>query len=218
MRKVVIAFAVAALGACTTDSYDTGTGELSLMRADFVEAHSTEGNVVDYVVTDDGDRLSLSPRPSAEWIEKADTIYRAVMYYNRKGSGEAEPIVLSPVPVLVPVPAEKHDSISTDPVRFESMWTSADGKYINMGIYLKVGKVDGDAELHTIGIIDDGAVFNPDGTKTARLRLYHDQGDVPEYYSSKYYVSIPCGRIAADSVIVTVNTYDGTVKWRTRIP
>lgn len=218
MRKTIIALAAAVLAGCTTDSYDSGTGYYSLMRADFVEAHSAADNTIDYIVTDAGDRLLLSPRTSASWIEKADTFYRAIAYYNPAGSDAAEPLSLSSVPVLVPVKASNYESISTDPVRTESLWMSANGKYINMGIYLKVGQIDEGAELHAIGIIDDGTVTNPDGTRTARLRLYHSQGDVPEYYSSKYYVSIPCDRITADSVAVTINTYDGSAEWRLPMP
>lgn len=206
--------AVAALTACTIDSYDTGTGAYSLTQADFVEAHSDGNREVDYVLTDDGERLTVSSRIAPEWMETADTLYRAVLYYNKVSSTEAEPMALSLIPTLLPAPKEKYDEVRTDPVKFESLWISGNGRYLNIGLYLKVGHIDEDAELHTIGLIDDGTVTNSDGTRTARLRLYHDQGDVPEYYSSKYYVSIPCKVFDTDSVSITLNTYDGPVERR----
>lgn len=217
MRKIVTVMAVAALTACTIDSYDTGTGAYSLTQADFVEAHSDGNREVDYVLTDDGERLTVSSRIAPEWMETADTLYRAVLYYNKVSSTEAKPMALSLIPTLLPAPKEKYDEVHTDPVKFESLWISGNGRYLNIGLYLKVGQIDEEAELHTIGLIDDGTVTNSDGTRTARLRLYHDQGDVPEYYSSKYYVSIPCNVFDTDSVSITLNTYDGPVERRLRL-
>lgn len=219
MRRTIAATAAAlTLAACTIDSYDTGTGEYSLTQADFVEAHSDAELAVDYVLTDTGERLTLSPRPSASWITTADSLYRAIIYYNKVSDTEAEPLSLSSVPTLTPVPAEEfEDGIVTDPVNFESLWISSSGKYVNLGFYIKVGQIDEDMELHTIGIIDEGTVTNDDGTRTVCLRFYHDQGDVPEYYSSKYYASIPCAALDADSLALTINTYDGTVERRLRL-
>lgn len=220
MRRIIVAMTAAlTLAACTIDSYDTGTGKYSLTRADFVEAHSDAEGSVDYIITDSGERLTLLPRVSADWIITADSLYRATIYYNKVSDTEAEPINLSSVPTLLPTPAEKfEDGLLTDPVTLESLWVSTGGRWLNIGFYLKVGQIGEDARLHTIGLIDEGSVTNPDGTVTARLRLYHDQGDVPEYYSSKYYVSIPCAAIAADSAAIIINTYDGPAERRLRIP
>lgn len=209
--------AVVALAACETDSYESGEGSLSLTRADFVELYTDSRAAVSRVVTDDGELLSLSATPVPEWVNRPDTVYRAVMYYDREGDGAATPVSIAPVPVLTPVAVEKFETVCTDPVRFESLWTSGSGKYLNIGMYLKNG-TPGDADSHhTIGVVLDGITRNGDGTNTARLRLYHDQGGVPEYYSTRYYVSISGKAVDADSAAVTIVTYDGTVERRVRL-
>lgn len=218
LPAVALAVLLSGLSGCSTDSYDTGTGEYSLTQADFVEAHSVAGGYVDYVLTDGGASLMLTEPVAAGWAAKADTLYRAVLFYNLQSDSRAEAVSLSSIPVLVPKPADEFETISTDPVRFESLWLSTSGKFINAGIYLKSGQIDEGAELHTLGLIDDGTADNPDGTRTACLRLYHDQGDVPEYYSSRFYISIACQYIDADTVAIGINTYDGWVERRMPLP
>ena len=53
-----------------------------------------EGNLV---MTDDGDSLALSKPVELKWASKADSTYRALLYYN-KVEGKAEPVSLSNVP------------------------------------------------------------------------------------------------------------------------
>lgn len=198
------------LSACSSDSYDTGTGTYSLTRADFGEIHSAAPKTADYIVTDDGDRFTLTKPHNADWLAKADTLYRGIIYYNLKEDGRAEVVSMGAVPVLSAKPREEfEEGVMTDPVRFESLWLSASGRYVNVGFYLKNGTAEDSQALHTIGVVDEGTAGNADGTRTAVFRLYHDQGGVPEYYSTRYYVSIPCGTIDADSVRLLINTYDG---------
>lgn len=217
MRKGLLAMATVLLAACATDSYDSGTGKFSLTQADFVEAHTTSDNAVDYVLTDNGEKLTLTQRKTAAWIDTADTLYRAILYYNKVSNTEAEPVSLSRLPVLSPVIADSIGERHTDPVKFESMWISNNGRYINIGFYMKNGTTDAEPGQHTVGMMYEGERDNADGTRTVRLRLYHDQGDVPEYYSSKYYVSIACSGIDADSVSIAINTYDGPIERRVKL-
>lgn len=203
------------LASCQTDSYDKGEGELSLTRADFVVAHANNEKKIDKVVTDDGQTLTLQTPTSAKWITTADSLYRAVLYYNQRETTDkmVEPVALSQITTLSPLPLEKFkEGIKTDPVTFESIWKSRNGKYINIGMYLKIGQIDNDEVHHTVGIAMENVLTNADQTSTAYLTFYHDQGDVPEYYSSKYYISIPCNEIKADSVCITINSYKGIVK------
>lgn len=202
---------------CQTDSYDKGEGELSLTQADFVEAHADGSKRIDRVLTDDGQELTLQTPAEAKWITTADSVYRAVLYYNKVEGTPATvvPVALSAISTLSLHPAEYFkEGVKTDPVTFESMWKSRNGRYVNIGMYLKVGKTDSDEKLHRVGMVLEGIVTHPDRRTTACLRFYHDQGGVPEYYSSKCYVSIPCQEITADSVCVTLNTYGGTVTRR----
>lgn len=212
MRKLFILLTVAALMACDNDPYDTGTGTYSLMRADFCEAYTGEERAVEYVITDEEDVLILSPTVTASWITQPDTAYRALLYYNVSDDKIVEPLSISNIPVLMPHAAAAYDSIYTDPITFESVWISTSGKYLNIGFYLKNGQDDDEeSSLHTIGMVLEGITVNSDTTTTMSLRLYHDQGGVPEYYSSKYYASVPCSYLTTDSVTISFNTYDGEV-------
>ena len=57
----------------------------------------------------------------------------------------------------------------------------------------------------------DEVRVNADHTRTAYYRLLHDQGDAPEYYTNRRYVSILLPEDRPDSVRLTVNTYEGTI-------
>lgn len=199
------------LASCESDSYDKGEGELSLATAEFVEAHANGNKQMDYVITDNDDRLTVSPQPSVKWMTTPDSLYRALLYYNNVGEGVIEPLSITQVPTLSIYPDWMIQDIKTDPVTFESIWQSANGKYLNMAFYLKIGEVGKDAELHTISIIQDTIIQNADGTATSFMCLYHDQGDMPEHYSSKCYISIPRDSIKADSVCMGINTYKGVL-------
>ena len=199
------------LASCESDSYDKGEGELSLATAEFVEAHANGNKQMDYVITDNDDRLTVSPQPSVKWMTTPDSLYRALLYYNNVGECIIEPLSITQVPTLSIYPDWMIQDIKTDPVTFESIWQSANGKYLNMAFYLKIGEVGKDAELHTISIIQDTIIQNADGTATSFMCLYHDQGDMPEHYSSKCYISIPRVSIKADSVCMGINTYKGVL-------
>lgn len=198
-----------ALTACENDSYDKGEGTFSLTQADFVEAHANEAKAIDQVVTDDGNTYNVVPQPNPSWVVTADSTYRAAIYYNKVDDNTIKPIAVSRVPVASIVPPEEIKEMKTDPVTFESCWTSKNGKYINIAISLKVGDGDNDEAQHSVGIVGDELRINADGTKTALLTLFHDQGGVPEYYSTKFYMSLPCANVNADSVYISINTYSG---------
>lgn len=209
MKNALLLLPLLALAGCEAGGYDEGTGEYSLLTADFVEAHTDGGCAVDYALTDGGDSLALSPAVSVSWAARPDTIYRAVLYYDRAEGPAVRPRGLAAVPVLQVQPAGVVDSVLTDPVNMESAWLSASGRYLNMGLFLMTGEGSDTGARHTIGMVCDSVTVAEGGVSTAHLRLYHDQGGVPEYYSSKTYVSIARASIPADSVALTVNTYAG---------
>ena len=110
------------------------------------------------------------------------------------------------------IPIDQLDTVMmTDPVKFESAWMSKTGKYLNLSLYLMTGKTDDEQASQTLRIVRDTIMTNPDNTHTCYLRLYHDQGAVPEYYSTQVYASIATEQIEADSVKITMNTYKGVV-------
>lgn len=194
---------------CATDAYDKGEGEYSLMQAEMAEVHVDGDLQVDYFVTDDGGRYAVDAPYKSKWMTTPDSTYRAVAYFCKLGIGLADVRGFNQVGVIAP---KKRKELKTDPVRFESAWMSRGGAYLNAGIYLLLGATDDDKAIQTIGCQLDTLLRNDDGTKTLWLTLYHDQGNVPEYYSQRAYVSIPLSGTDADSVSLTVNTYDGTVR------
>ena len=226
MRNIIKIFLLTVaplLTACETDSYRTGDGALSAMRAEFVEAHTDADARVMAVETDGGERLTLTSPVVVGWMEKPDTVYRALFYYNYNkvdgdgGQPQAEPVAVSYVLVpSVTAAAGMTDDMKTDPVKFVSSWASTNGKYLNIELLLMTGKVDGDNAAQTVGVICDSVITGGDGARRMWCTLYHDQNGVPEYYSVETYVSIAVSRLPiepADGDIVTVdiNTYDGTI-------
>ena len=124
----------------------------------------------------------------------------------------AEPISVGevPCPVIIPL-SELEVEMKTDPVKFESAWMSKTGKYINLSFALKTGTTEDDEAIHSLRVVQDTIKMNPDGTSTSYLRLYHDQGGVPDYYSTQVYASIITSEVLADSACITINTYKGIV-------
>lgn len=207
--------AAPALVSCEQDDYDKGQGEYSLMQADFVEAHSNHAKNIDYVVTDDGDSLLITTTYTARWISTPDSVYRAILYYNKVNGGRsAEVISLSrSLTASMHAPSYfKKGGIKTDPIHMESLWIGKNRRYLNLSMLLMVGKNSNDSATHTLGIVADTVITHADGKRTGCLRLYHDQGKVPEYYSQRTYLSVPIRGITVDSLRLTVNTYnDGIV-------
>ena len=202
------------IGGCTQDAYDKGEGRYSLMRADFVEANSNAQKEIERITTDDGDILSASKPFKAKFVNTPDSVYRCVLYYNKVKDGNSqdvfEPISIGQVACQKIIPlAELDKEMKTDPVKFESAWMSKSGKYINLSLYLMTGSSEDEEAKHTLRIVQDTIVTNPDATRTSYLRIYHDQGGVPEYYSTQVYLSIITPGIPADSVRIQIPTYKG---------
>ena len=202
---------------CTQDGYDKGDGIYSYLRGDFVEAVVGADKTLVSLTTDDGETLPLKQPYSAKWITRPDTVYRCMLYYNkvREANGQyvADPISIGevPCPIITPL-AELETEMKTDPVKFESAWMGKTGKYLNLSLVLMTGTQDGEDATQRLVIVQDTILTNPDATRTCFLRLYHDQGGVPEYYSAQVYASILTSQIPADSVRISINTYKGVVE------
>lgn len=210
---------VFSLVACDNDSYETGDGSLSYMRADFVEAETDASARIISVVTDDNDKLNLTKPLSVKWAKDPKSVYRALLYYNRRtvtnSDYEAEPIGISQV--LMP-PVKTIDSfnngIKTDPVSFVSAWISANEKYLNLDLKVKTGSVSGDSQGQIIGMAYEITDGNVNSQQKVKLRFYHDQNNVPEYYSTQLYVSvllssIPVQLSQGDEIAIVIHTYEG---------
>ena len=195
----------------TQDAYEKGEGEYSLLRGDFAEAVVNSNKQVAKIITDDGDEMLVTSPYTAKWIAKADTTYRCMLYYN-KVEGKAEVVSMGQVPCAAIVPLSKFEKeLKTDPVKFESTWMSKTGRYLNLSIQVKSGVTDDTTAVQSLAIVSDTLITHSDGKQIRNLILHHDQGNVPEYYSTQVYVSIPTSRIDADSVRISINSYDGEV-------
>ena len=210
-RLLPLFLVLALLTACEQDVYDKGDNEYSNMRADFVEAFVGNNMQVDYVITDDDVRLQLTDSYTGKWIQRSDTTYRAVLYYDYVGE-KARPKSMAHVPTIpVKKLSQFKSGIKTDPLGMESVWLSGSRKYLNLCLILKTGAVDEEAKVQSLGIIGDTITVGPDGLRTYQLRVYHSQGGVPQYYSQRVYFSIPVSGLEADSLHLSINTYNGVV-------
>lgn len=218
MLKVKSILAILLLAACTTETYDSGDGKYSMMRADFVETRTDASGELYCAVTDDADSLVLSPKRTAKWAATPDSLYRALLYYNVPASGiEVKAISLTSIPAPRVRPKDEVKEITTDPVVFNSAWMSREGRYINLGLSLKTGQAEGVDEKQTVGLMCDEVTTDAEGHKHYMLTLLHEQNGVPQYYSAELFVSIASYRlpekpVKGDELTIKINTYNGTIE------
>jgi hypothetical protein len=217
-RFIILSFlyfyiAAMLMAACETETYDTGLGEYSLMQADLCELTVNGQGQGASFVTDDGDAYTLIAPYTAKWIETADTIYRTVIYYNKADASQAELMAISEIPTLRPHEHWKFKELSQDPLGIESAWLSKSGKYLNLGLLIKSGRIDDEEGIHTIGLAQDTLFVHPDGRRTAYYRFLHSQNDIPEYYTNRRYVSILLpSEQRPDTIHLQVQTYEGPLE------
>ena len=216
MKHLLRLLVIVLVASCTQDAYEKGEGTYSLMRGDFAEANVNSNREVTSITTDDGETLPLTSLATAQWISRPDTIYRCMLYYNKvkaaDGKLAAEVISLGRVPCLYVKPLTSFEkTYKDDPVKFESIWNSKSGKYLNLHLQLKTGYTEDSTAVQKLDVVTDSLISYPSGRRTLSLLLYHDQGNVPEYYSTQAYVSIPTTDLAVDSIRLYINTYSGPV-------
>ena len=205
------------LTCCTNDSYKTGDSDLSYLHADFVVARTATAQQVVEAVNDDGELLSFDEPYECKWATEANNTYRALLYYtfNKLEDKAPHAVSLINVPVLTPKPLAEGEPVGNDPVGFESMWLSKAQPYLNLSILLKTGTADGLDSKQIVGIVKNHVEDNTDGTQTHHMSFYHRQNGVPEYYTTRLYVSIPTADYhSGDTVVLTIYTYIGVVERR----
>ena len=135
LRLFIIAncqLSIVNLVSCTTDSYDKGQGKYSLMQAELVELSINSNKEATSFTLDDGTQYTFVLPTIAKWIETPDTVYRALLYYNKVTETTAEPVSLGAVPTLRAREHWKLEEQPEDPVGVESAWLSKNGKYLNI--------------------------------------------------------------------------------------
>ena len=203
------------LVSCSNEGYETGDGSYSYVRADFVEAHTVARGEFDSAVTDENEHLVLSPHAMEKWAGTADSTYRALLYYKKeKVAGQVVPFQIVSVLTVKYADTSRPDTLKTDPVTFQSLWRSKNGRYLNISFYVKTGQ-GGEMRYgpQTIGIRKDSVATAADGTRQVYITLTHDQNHMPQYYSSRAYLSLPLQEEDRTSVFhLTVNTYKGIIQ------
>ena len=96
-----IAFSIA-LTACTSEAYDSGDGTNSYLTADLVLLRTAPDKSVRSVQLDDGTELQLSNPFAKDWIERPDTVYRALLYYDQMSARSDAAVGANPnsIPVV----------------------------------------------------------------------------------------------------------------------
>lgn len=205
----ILLLSVVILAACEHDAYETGDSRYSYLRADFVEAHTNSNKGIYQAVNDDGETITLASPLSVSWATKADTTYRALLYYDKKDE-RVQGISISRIPV---VQYATVDTIGSDPLTFQSAWMSKNGKYLNIGFAVKTGKADGEDATQEIGMVCDSVKTSPLSPQTLYLRLTHAQNNVPQYYSARGYISVPTHQLPdGTNIVLRVNDYEGVVE------
>ena len=209
--------------ACHMGAYDAGDSRHSYLRADFAEVHTNSNGALCRAVTDDGDSLVLAPVLKTSWATRPDTLYRALLYYN-KGEADATQsqaasralsvtgVGARQVYVLRPQAGSAGVSGPDDAVGFQSCWMSASKRYVNVGLVLKSGQADRPDSKHILGLIRDSIVTDLQGHRTFFFRIYHLQNGVPAYYSTTVYASIPTSDFrTGDTLQLTIHARQGGV-------
>ena len=212
MRRVtVFLFVALLLAGCSVDSYKTGDGGLSYLTVEFGEVKTAEAKTIVGFSSDDGLDVNFSRPYTAEWADKANGTYRALVYYDKVEKGSTFAHSISQVPVVKPLITNRPDTVKTDPLIFESAWKSTNGKYLNLGFYVKTGTADGKINKQLLGVWREKVVEHADGTKDVYLKVMHSQNKAPEFYRTKGYMSIPLDGMQNDRIFLSVVTYDGEV-------
>lgn len=122
---------------CKNDSYESGDSRYSYLRADFCMMHTSDKGAIDYLLIDGGDTVRIATPVKLNWASKADSLYRALVYYD-----VITRQMFSATSVLVtqPVSKQKAATLSTDAITVESTWEG--GGYFNVAFNVKTGQTD----------------------------------------------------------------------------
>lgn len=212
LRTLCLAAAVTiAAVACTIADYETGDTRYSYLQADFGLLHTTAPSTSDYFLADSRDSIVFSEPATVKWATTADTLYRVLAYHDvaTKRLISATPVYM--VEIKEPAAGE---SVPTDPLTIESVWV--DGKYLNIIFKVKTGRTDSIESGQKVGLIIDKILYSDIGEQYITLRVTHDQGSAPQYYSVRGYMSTPLPKEMEGAWLkVVANTYSGEKEYDT---
>ncbi len=198
---------------CDNESYESGDGKYSHLNADFGMVQTKQSQTLVAATFDDGRAVEFQPTLTCEWADVPAATYRALVYYYPTSKDNVvKPYSALPVYILRWKDKDyTSNTMLTDPVHVESLWLSKNKEYINLRLGIMVGtEEDGSRQQQLIGITLDNTQTNADNTHTYTVTLRHAQNNVPQYYTSQQYLSLPLHECqSGDNIILHVNTYEG---------
>jgi hypothetical protein len=194
---------------CEADSYEKGEGEYSLTQADMADLTVDQQKHAVSFLTDDGAGYQLTNPFTAQWIATADTTYRTIIYYNKVKEGFAEVKGATHVVTLSPIPHWRLKAQPQDPVDIESLWLAPNGRYLNVALLLKTGRISDEELPHNVSLAQDTVISHTNGCRTVHYRLLHSQNGIPQYYTNRRYISILLPQPQPDTIHLTLQTYNG---------
>ena len=154
-RLILSVITLCTVIACTTDAYESGDGTYSYMRADFAESYTNSQTQFFAADTDDDRHVEFQQAMAREWATTPDSVYRTLVYYSAQPDANSKCRLFSVVPVNVLryKPVEEVKEMHTDPLYWNSIWTSSNGKYLNLGLTIMTGYTqEGEIVLQNLGL------------------------------------------------------------------
>ena len=203
MRNRLTLFLLLALPFVMLSCEDDDDDPMPPLRMEFVEVFTDSKSVVDYIMTDEGERLSPASTISAS---RPDTTYRCVCQYAME-NGKCNVYDLRSIYSKKPVRMAESDTLWTDPMKVNSVWKTS--RYVNMSLAL----LTNGQGSHAYTFVEDTVMTGTEGHKTAYCTVTHHRvGIDPESYTQNVYLSMPVYDYVdsgIDSVAVSINTYSG---------
>lgn len=213
MLKTIVALVavMAMLVSCSNDDDDYGYAE---MTAEICDVYTSSAKTLAYAIADDDSRLNFQTTLAASWATKTDTVYRALLYYNKvHDEAFVQPVAAERVMFLAPVAAteEKEWMDVMDPLSLDAAWYAKNGRYLNLRLSVKSGNTEDDKQKQSLGLVCDTVMTSAQGRKYC-YRLCHAQNDVPTYYTVEVFASVPTDDVLkGDTLSLTVPTWGGVV-------
>ena len=153
--KALLLMALIGMASCQNEGYDTGDSEYSYITAELALLHTNSNKAVAYATLDDGSSLQFASKFTTKWTDKADTVYRALLYYDKAidGSTTVKARGVTQVPVIGIVKQEDVKNMCTDPLDIESVWMAKNKTFINLSLLLNSGTTETDNQ-QSIGLVE----------------------------------------------------------------
>ena len=211
MKKTTLLTIVTA--SCTTlltSCSDNDDATYNDVVAELCELH-TAAQISDYIINDRNEKLAFDEPVTLSWASQADTLYRALLYYNKPADAMTiTPLSLDLVPVITPYPKDKAEGWQemNDAVTLRSAWISKNARFLNLDIGMKSGTT-ADNKKHVIALVADTTLTG--GTHSHhKFYFCHSQNGIPAFYTTYTYISIPIASMPqGDTVTVSIPTESG---------